>query len=63
MRVESRISVRVVRLQDEIGMFLECLKEKDASPATVTNYGFDLAKIERWYQETTGQEVDMAAVD
>jgi integrase/recombinase XerC len=52
----------VIRLQDEIGRFLERLKEKDASPATVTNYGFDLAKFERWYRETTGQEMDLSAV-
>lgn len=45
-----------------VARFLEHLREKDAAPATVESYGYDLAKFECWYQETSGREADVSAI-
>lgn len=49
-------------LKELVGRFLEHLRDKDAAPTTVESYGYDLAKFECWYLETSGREIDVSAV-
>ena len=43
-----------------LSAFHEYLQTEDRSQATIRNYLNDLRKFSRWYEDTTGEDPDVA---